>query len=205
MRSTIVPSLGILAAMMAADDSLAGAGATTTTEAGKFEEETGFISLAALAGIDSDGVAAIANRVPPKGLWHTKGESVKITGGGKGDDGKPKPFNVTFTHLVLGGKSTDPSFDNEKMVDRKLKQRFTIWPSDMEEGIGLLKGMYAKVGIQNSGMPLGGVEGQAPGWVDLFTASELNLKITHGTRGEDTVAYFDWVPLEQEAAGESGE
>ncbi|MBX9653703.1 hypothetical protein K2Y11_08810 [bacterium] len=198
IKSHIVNRIGYAALALAAPGEVAG---TSTTDSGgdgteKLESETGFLSLAALAGADTSGIQALANRVPPAGIWRVQGDTVKLSQG-EGRDGKAPPFRIGYIYLVRHGKSTDPEFDNEKMVDRKLRESFTIWPDDIEEGIGLTKGRYLKAGISNSEPKnLGGVESQPPGWLDNFTGAEFDLRIRHGIRNNETVAYYDWLPAE---------
>lgn len=203
MIRTIV-SFGYAALLMAIDESLAGTAKSETSsgDMGSMESETGFLSLAALAGADTSAITALANRVPPAGVWLCRGESVKLSQG-EGREGKAAPFRIGYNYLVMGGKSTDPNFDNEKMVDRKLREGFTIWPDDIEEGIGLTKGRYQKIGISCAEPAhLGGVESMEPGWLDNFVGAELNLRIRHGQKNGETVAYYDWLPIEQAEAVE---
>lgn len=190
ISNRIIPNLGILAVNMAAADSGAG---SSDGGMGNMETETGFLSLAALAGADTDGVQTLLSRVPTAGVWQVRGEAVKITQGEANEKG-PGPFRVGFVYLVMGGKATDPDYDSDKMIDRKLRESTTIWPSDIEEGIGLLKGRYQKAGIDNKGA-MGGVEGMEPGWVDNFVTAEFEVRIRHGQRNGDTVAYYDWQPI----------
>lgn len=188
LAALMLSSASLSGVMMAAADGGAGDG----TES--MESETGFLSLAALAGANTDEITTLTSRVPPAGIWRVVGEAVKLSQGEARDD-KPAPFRVGFKYLVLHGTATDPNFDNEKMVDRKLQESFTIWADQIEEGIGLLKGRYMKAGIPNTGT-LGGVEGFEPGWLDNVVGFEFDLRIRHGQRNGDTVAYYDWQAAE---------
>lgn len=206
MIRTVV-SLGYAAVALAMAD-IGGASAPATDpnpdsgDMGKIESETGFLSLAQLAGADTSDITALTSRVPPAGVWRVRGESVKLAEG-EGRDGKANPFRIGYIYLVMHGQATDPDYDNEKMVDRKVRESVTLWPEDVEEGIGLTKGRFQKAGI-NCVEPkhMGGIESMAPGWLDNFVASEFNLRIRHGSRNGETVAYYDWLPLEQEEAGD---
>lgn len=194
LSASIFASASSLAILRAAADSAAGG------DMGQVETETGFLSLAALAGANTDEIQALTSRVPPAGIWRVRGEAVKLSEG-EGKDGKPNPFRIGYKYLVLHGKATDPNFDNEKMVDRKLQESVTLWPDDIDTGIGLTKGRYQKAGLPNVGN-LGGVEGMEPGWLDNFVGAEFDLRIRHGQRNGDTVAYYDWQPAEAPEAAE---
>lgn len=203
MIRTIVMTNAYAALALATDESLAGtASSSTSGDMGSMESDTGFLSLAALAGADTSEIAALANRVPAAGVWLVKGDAVKLSQG-EGRDGKPGAFRIGYNYLIMGGKATDPNFDNEKMVNRKIREGFTIWPDDIEEGIGLTKGRFQKAGIDcTSPKHLGGMESMEPGWLDNFVGSELNLRIRHGQRNGETVAYYDWLPLEAPESSE---
>ena len=202
IRTSLLNHIGFAALLMAAEGSGSGGSAEEKNSMGNIETETGFLSLAALAGADTSEITALTSRVPPAGVWRVRGEAVKLSEG-EGRDGKANPFRIGYNYLVMFGKATDPDFDNEKMVDRKLRESVTLWPDDIEEGIGLTKGRYQKAGIScTEPKHLGGIESMEPGWLDNMVGSEFNLRIRHGQRNGETVAYYDWLPLEAEEAAD---
>jgi len=165
----------------------------------KVEAVTGYFSLADLAAMNTDEVQTLTSRVQPAGLYHVVGISVS----GKTRDaveGKPPLHAFNFTAEILGGTPADPSRDIEGMLKRKLTESYTLWPDQIQDLIGLLKGRYQKVGLQNSGMPLGGVEGAEPGWLDLMVGHEFMLKVRNYTdKNGEVRAGYEWMgPAEGE-------
>lgn len=167
-------------------------------------ESTGFISLADLASMDTDEIKTLTSRVPAPGVFRVKGASVLGKQGDPTDDGKPGLYRFTFGLEIMGGKPVDKNLDIETLIGKKLNQMYTIWPADLIEGIGLLKGMYQKIGLPNSGMPMGGVEGQEPGWLDGITGAEFDVRIRNGTVKGETRAFYDWLPPAKEEAATEG-
>lgn len=189
MKTVILNSY--LPLFMMAD--IGGAGADADSQLGGLEVETGFLSLAALAGMDTDSIATLTSRVPTAGLWIVRGK--KVAGSeGEPKDGKPPLIRFNYHYEVMGGKATDPAFDNDKMVGRTITESVTLWPNDLATGIGLLKGRYQKAGLPNSGMPMGGVEGKQPGWMDTVVGAEFVLQIRNYLKDGETRASFDWKP-----------
>jgi hypothetical protein len=166
-------------------------------------EQNGFISLNELAGLNTDDVKAIASRVATPGVFTVEGLSVKGTQGERSEDGKPPITRFSFKLKILGGKPTDKSVDIENLIGREITQSYSIFQSDQQsllETLGLLKGMYAKIGLPNSGMPMGGVEGLEPGWLDTVVGKTFDIRIRNAPVNGETRAFFDWLPPEKPAA-----
>src|SRR5690606_24336630 len=123
---------------------------------------------AALAETNVDDVVAITSRVWPAGIARVRGKAISAQERESNKEGEPPLFIFTFTHEILAYQPTDKTVDPETLNGRDLKESYPIWPKDLIESIGLLKGRYQKAGIPNSGMPMGGVEGKEPGWMDLM-------------------------------------
>lgn len=163
-------------------------------------ESSGFISLADFANLNTDDIAAIASRVPDAGVFHVRGEKISASLSEANEKG-PGIYRFNFSLLILDGKPIDKSKDIEKLLGKKINQSYSIYPKDMNEGIGLLKGMYQKVGLPFSGMAPGGVEGQPPGWLDTVIGHEFDVRIRTAPDNTGNMrAYFDWLPPAKEAA-----
>ena len=164
-------------------------------------EDSGF-SLADLASFNTDEIEAIESRTPAPGVFRVKGLTVGMKQGEASDDGKPGLIRVSWTMEIIDGKPVDKNQDIEKLIGRKLSQSFTLWPADMVELLGLLKGMYQKVGLPNNGI-LGGLEGQEPGWLDGVVGHEFDVRIrTAIVKSGDKRAFFDWLRPEAASAKE---
>jgi hypothetical protein len=167
-------------------------------------ESTGFISLQDLAGMNTDDIKALASRVAAPGIFRVRGLTVNMKQGEPSDDGKPGIFNLTYNFEILSAQPTDKSVDPENLVGKKINERFAIFPQDLVEGIGLLKGKYQKVGLPFSGMPMGGLEGAEPGWVDTVVNAEFDVRIRNAPGKDGQLrAFFDWLPPKKEAEVEA--
>lgn len=158
----------------------------------ELEAQTGFLSLAELASMDTDAIQTLTSRVFPAGVFDVIGVTVEGKQGEPQDD-RPPLTRFNFRYKVVGGTPVDKDVDVETLIGRELSESYTLWPDQMKELIGLLKGRYQKVGLQNSNMPLGGVPGAEPGWLDGFVAHEFQLRVrTYISKGETRQA-FDWM------------
>ena len=166
-------------------------------------EMTAEFSLASFAEIVTDDIKALDSLLPPAGIF-----AMRITSAQLGENpakegidektGMPylPLFFLQFKYEVLEAQPVDKGVDPETLVGRVWNERFTFWPAQMQDNIGLLKGRYQKAGIPNTGR-MGGLEGGEPGWVDGAVESMIKVKIRHATNKNNgsTNAYFDWVKL----------
>lgn len=161
--------------------------------------DSGFISLAMLAQSSTDDVITLLSRTPDAGIYRVKGLSVA---GKQGEpvEGKPPLSRFNFKYKILSAKLVDKSIDAERLVDRPLNDSYALWPQDLQAMIGLLKGRYQKIGLPNSGMPLGGVENLPPGWLDGIVGHEFDLKVRTAVVNGETRAYYDYLTPEQAKA-----
>jgi hypothetical protein len=142
------------------------------------QNETGFLSLADLANMNTDGVAAVTSLVPKAGVYTMKGEEVK--GGQRPEqEGKAPLYYFNFVGEILEAKLIDKSVDPESVVGRKLTDSYTLWPAQFSDMIALLKGRYQLIGLPNTGPRLGGIEGQEPGWLDGYAGHVYKVKVSH--------------------------
>ncbi len=164
----------------------------------ELESTTGFLSLAELASLNTDDVATLLSRVAQPGIYIVVGKAVK--GAQSEAEGKAPLLRFNYQYEVESAKLVDKKIDPETLVGRVLTESYTLWSNQIQELLGLLKGRYQKIGLPNSGMPLGGVEGMEPGWLDTFVGHRFTLRVrTFISKGE-TRAAFDWVgPVEEVA------
>lgn len=161
--------------------------------------DTGFFSIADLAGMNTDDIKALTSRIPPAGIFRVRGTAVE----GKESDpveGKAQMYRFNYQYEVLAAKPIDKNTDPESLVGRKLSESFPVFGDQIAEGIGLMKGRNQLVGLPNAGMPMGGVAGKEPGWLDLMVGHEFDIRIRHGVVNGGERAFFDW--LKPEAAAE---
>lgn len=153
-----------------------------------------FLSLFALAEANLDDVKAITTRTYPSGTYVVNGKKVEGSESPPKEEGQAPLIRFAFEHEVLKFTPIDKKVDPESMVGRDLKESYTIWPRDLMENLGLLKGRYQKAGLPNSGMVVGGVPGKEPGWLDTMVNATYVVKVT--TRPDKTTGeprnYFDW-------------
>lgn len=168
---------------------------------------TGF-SLADFADQVTDEIKALDSLLPPAGTF-----AIRCTDAALGENeakegidqntGLPYPplYFTGYKYEILEAKPIDTSIDKDSLVGRVLNERYTFWPSGMNDAIGLLKGRYAKVGLSNTGR-MGGLEGKEPGWIDGAKEHIFGIKIRHAnTKDGSARAYYSWFALE---VGESG-
>lgn len=168
---------------------------------------TGLISLADLASMDTDDIQAIETRVHQAGVYDCRIESAK-SGGGEWDEAnnRQNAFTVSYIYEVLHATLIDKAVDANAKVGRKIRESFRIWPADIGEGIGLIKGRHQKAGLQNSGMPMGG-DGKAVGWLDAAVGGIVSLQVRTGiikATGQQT-NFFDWLKPDSATQGTAEE
>lgn len=158
------------------------------------DADSGFFTLADLAAYNTDEIATLTSRLPELGLYIVAGKvaTFKV---GESKDGKPPLIRLGVQAEVLDFTPIKKDFDVTKVIGRTLSTSITLWPQDLEQEIGLLKGNYQKAGIPNTG-PMGGVEGQPPGWVDNAVGANWAWKVSSYTdKNGEPRARFDWGPV----------
>lgn len=163
-------------------------------------------SLADLAGMDTSDIAVVSSRLPAAGLYTVIGTEVKLGMMDKNGD-KPQLAYINFGFEVLDFEPTKEMDEEaiQRIIGRKLSDRSTLWPEDMAESIGLVKGNYKRAGINiEEPKNLGGVEGQPQGWLDNMVEKIFQIRIRHGLSKGEERAFINWVgadPRGEEAAG----
>jgi len=183
-----------LAASILASSSISGAFRMADADAGG----DSFFSLTDLAAFSTDDIETLTSRSYIASMCVVEGKSVSLQQQESRKEGEPPLFVVKFSYEVLEATPVDKKQieQAERLVGREVRDQYTIWPKDLIESLGLLKGRYAKAGIQNSGMPVGGVEGQEPGWLDMVVGARFQLKIsTYKDNQGEIRNRFDWAKL----------
>lgn len=157
------------------------------------EAETGMFSLADLAMMNSDETTVLMSRLPDEGIFTVRGVGIKASQT-EGKDDKPPMFAVSIETEILAAKPLSKDKDPESYVGRTLRERYTLWPNDFGQMVGLLQGRYKLVGLPFTGK-FGAVEGQEPGWTDSMVSHMWDVRVRHwvGKNGQ-TNAAFDWLP-----------
>lgn len=159
-------------------------------------------SLADFADQVTDDIKELDSLLPPMGTFY-----VQITAANLGENppkegidpktslAYPKLIYTGFKYKVLQAEPADKSIDADTWTNRVLSERHTFWPAQFKDSIGLLKGRYKKVGIDNSGR-LGGLEGGEPGWIDNAVEVVIGLKCKHIPKNGSAIAVYDWFKVE---------
>lgn len=157
-----------------------------------------------LATANTDGIAVVLSRLPAIGVYTVKGESVEgKQGEAKEVDGAMRPGLISYNFIteVLEARLVDKNIDPITLVGRKLRDNYTLWPTQMDELIGLLKGRYQKVGLPHAGN-MGGVPGAIPGWLDNMVGHIFKIRVySFMSKGQQKVG-FDWIEGVEMAEGE---
>lgn len=163
----------------------------------EIEIETGFQSLAELANMETDDIAILTSQLPPAGAFIVQSKPATLIEKQSNDPSKPNLYMVKFDSQILEVESLlDKSLDPEDVGKRSLKETFTLWPSQMNEMIGLLRGRWKLVGLDSSGR-MGGIEG-VTGWLDKLDGHIHKIRVRHfeDKNGVNRAA-FDWLEYKQ--------
>lgn len=156
----------------------------------------GTFSLADLAATNTDEIAVLTSRLPEPGIFTVRGTEVGAKEVGN-DPNKPKLVQFGFKAEILEAEPHDKLVDKEKLIGRTLSEGYTLWPENLAESIGLLKGRYMLVGLPNTGR-MGGVEGEEPGWLDGIVNHIYKIRVRRYTnKNGQEQAGFDWLKVEQ--------
>lgn len=154
---------------------------------------SGGFSLADLAGMDTTEVKVLESRLFPAGLYGVRCTSV-ILGMNEAKEGidekTGQPYlplpHVTFKYEVLEAEPADKKIESDKLIGRTLSDQIMLWPNQLEDEIGYLKGNYKKIGLESDGR-LGGMEGGEPGWLDGAVEHMFHIKVTHSKPNADGI------------------
>lgn len=156
-----------------------------------------YMSLADLADMNTDEIAVLMNRLPEPGMFLVQG--LESSAKESRSEGKPPLFRFGFKSEILVAEPLDKEADPEKFVGKNLTESYTLWPDQLAESIGLLKGRYIQVGLSPIGR-MGGVEGAAPGWIDTIVGHKFWIRVRRFVANGTERAGFDWLPTEETKA-----
>lgn len=140
-------------------------------------------SLADLAGVDASDIQEVRFENLPPGAYDFIGRGAKLEEMTNRED--KKRFVLTLTMEVVECKvCLERGVEKESLVGKKHIEKMYILPENPADGIGRIRALYADIGLDNRG-PLGGVEGQAPGFIDTFVDHVFPGKIKHKPRKDD--------------------
>ena len=158
--------------------------------------ETGMFSLADLAELNTDEITTLMSRLPEEGIFVVRGTEVKAGQNPPKEEGQAPLLYFAYQMEILQAFPLDKNKDPEDFVGKTLRERYTLWPKDIQEILGLLKGRYKTIGLENTGR-LGGVEGQEPGWIDGIVSHVFKVRVRHWTGSNgNTNAQYDWMAYE---------
>lgn len=168
-------------------------------------QDSGFFSLAELVGKDFTEVEAVTSRLPARGIYHLVGEEIKASEQKATEPDQNSLFNFQFISTIMNFEPLDKNVDAEKLIGKKLYDRYTIWTKDQEsffQSIAELKGRYKLIGLPTAGA-MGGLEGHDPGFLDGIIGFPYRVRVRHWTdkSGVDR-AQFDWLPPEKAKAAD---
>lgn len=165
-------------------------------------DESLSFSLADLAGLDTTEIQAITSRLPEAGIYTVFCEEIGFREG-ESKDGKPPLHRLAGKLVIRDATLINKNVDVEKLIDKTLPWQFPMWPSNIEETIGLLKGQYRKVGIDTSGvmggMPAKGDADPIEGWVDQLVGAEFQIRVNVNNER----AYYDFLPPANDGGDEA--
>lgn len=155
------------------------------------------MSLADFAQQSTDDVAVVMSRLPDEGTFTVIGEAVTITMTQKTPEDSPL-FTVAISYIIQEAALPPTSTkDPESYIDRRIQERVTLWPDDFRQALGLLKGMYRRIGLPTDGAP-GGIP-EVPGWLDGIAKHPFSVRIRHFTDKNGTErAGYDWKRVSDE-------
>src|SRR3546814_6360814 len=104
-----------------------------------------------LAGFDASDVAEIRFENLPGGAYVFNGTGVKLEKTKNRED--ETRFKLTINLEVAEVKAvTERGVNKEELVGKKHNESFYIVPAKAEEGIGLIRALYADIGLPNGGV-----------------------------------------------------
>lgn len=168
------------------------------------ETSASFLSLAELAQMDTTEVKVLMNRIPDAGLFIVECKEAKLTVTPSTNPEKPDPMvRIGWAlEIVAVDELVDKEKDADSLVGRKLTDSATLWPKDFAECVGLVKGMYQKVRLDNNG-PMGG-DGVTVGFLDNAVGHQFPIRIKHRKLPSgDDAARIDWMPITDEMLAET--
>lgn len=158
------------------------------------EVEVDEFSLADLAELDASEIAEVRFESLPAGIYIFRGESAQFEDTTNKDDERRIVMIAKF-EVVECRSCLERGVDKEELIGKKHTEKFYVVPEKAAEGLGLIRGWIADVGLPNEG-PFGGVEGKEPGIVDGIVGHEFQAKIVKQANKNDPSSPFSRLKLD---------
>ena len=169
-------------------------------------QDFNFESLMELAGLDTSDLQAQVSRLPMAGIYVTELAKLALIQQPPQDPAEPMSYALScqgvilaFSPLVKDNEAAPAIPDG--LIGGNLNERIFIYGKNLKEGIQLLMGRFKQAGLRHKGT-MGGVEGANPGWIDEALGKRIAIRVSHGQRNGQDVAYFNWMsPKQMKKAG----
>jgi hypothetical protein len=148
------------------------------------EQEEVEFSLADLAALDASEITEIRFEQLPAGLYTFRGVSARFEDTTNRDDER-RLILVMKMEVVECKSCVERGVNKDELIGKTHTEKQYIVPAKAAEGIGIIRALYADIGLPNAG-PLGGVEGEPEGFVDGFVGHEFSGKIIKQARRGDS-------------------
>ncbi|KAK0039438.1 hypothetical protein Bpfe_031115 [Biomphalaria pfeifferi] len=140
------------------------------------------MSLMDLAALDTSELTAQVGRLQREGIYFLTVQKAGIVERETEDPADPSNYDLNFESLIeeyVPLKEEDGvGLDKSKIIGNTFKERYFIYGKDIIQAIQLLMGQYKSVGLRCKGQ-MGGVEGQAPGWIDEIVGKRIIVRVQH--------------------------
>lgn len=156
-----------------------------------------YTSLADLAAMETDGIAAVKSRLQAAGIYIVSFTEVGPLKETPADDpSKSARIGLTMKGVIdhfepLGASGEDAT--ESDLTGKTYTEFYTIWANELVQSIALLKGKFAKAHLPAAGR-MGGIEG-TEGWLDALVGQRVAIRVTHKVVGDDTRSYTDWLGM----------
>jgi len=163
-----------------------------------------FSNLMSLATLDTSDLKAQLSRLPAQGIYIVDLTKIGFSEQPPQDPADPMSYNLNSVGTILGffplkdsKKTDDAPVDPSELEGKNLNERYFLYGPQIKEAIQLLMGRFKVAGLRHKGL-MGGVEGQAPGWIDEAVGKRIAIRVTHYTpKDGQERAIFTWLSPKQ--------
>ena len=158
------------------------------------------MSLLDLAAFDTSDLKAQVGRLQAAGIYIIDLNKVGFAEQPARDPADPSNFRYESKGTILAFMPADAATYQgkpEDMAGRELREGVFLSGKELVDAFRQLMGKYKMAGFRHKGI-MGGVEGQAPGWIDEALGKRVAVRVRQYTTsgGEDRVS-FDWLSPKQ--------
>lgn len=165
-----------------------------------------FASLMELASLDTSDMTAQISRLAREGVYICQLTELKFIEQPAKDPAKPMNYALSIKGLILAFEPTVKQGEvaapiPEGLIGGNLNERFFLFGENLKEAVQLLMGRFKQAGFRHKGK-MGGIEGAEAGWIEEALNQRVAIRVRHGNRDGQDVAYFDWMsPKQMDKAG----